>query len=825
MGGNQFTVSGEVTLKTAQVAQGARQVGSEIEGLAKSGIAGFEATRQKVIDLTKQLAGLRNELLKTNDPARQAQLNAQLTQTQAQFKAARTEMHGMNLESGETREKIQMLAGSLGVQVPAGIARIMARMPALTTAMSVAFNATLVVAVGAAIVSLFPKIADWIDKLRGVEDVNEGILEKQIEINRLLVAGGKAETFKALEAQYTNNARRIGEIDSQLKKMGNTAAAVGGNEGIVFGKAATAIGMHSDAIKALNKELKHLTERQKELDLAIPKAKQDEQNKAMEEAAKAAEKAGQAAKHFADYQEQLRWSLEGTNGALQALIELHDKEKRAEELATAAADAEIAVRKAGLKDLPPVIKDIYTSEELATDAAIAMGKAQIEAAKKSQEQYEKLASSIESFIDRVFLHARSLSDVFHQFLMQLLGSFVKWVSQMVARALLGMKQVSGAQTGGGGILGSILGGIFGLGGAGAAPAFAGTTGGLALPGGGVIQGVTGGLSAGAITPFGGGSEMTTLIGAGGNVLVGGGIPKVAGGSGLAGLGLMGAGGLLMGGTAALGRAGGVGGPITGAIGGAMMGVGAAGMMAALGGTSMVGMLGAALLTTPYGWIALAAIAGIGALIGALGRGKAKRKATAIEVPFEQAAAALYDQYKQHEVDFESVVGGLQALIEQGQQAELSAGLGKWGRKGAENLTRIIEDLIQQIQNLEKQRQANAAIIGGTTVPEFAIGGPVTNWQSAIGRGGMLAILHPGEFVMRREAVENLGTNSLASLNRAPRFVEGGSVGGPGMPTAVGQGIYNQTFHLYQLPGESQQIFVSRVARAVRRAIADRMLRF
>jgi hypothetical protein len=107
-----------------------------------------------------------------------------------------------------------------------------------------------------------------------------------------------------------------------------------------------------------------------------------------------------------------------------------------------------------------------------------MQKAEIEGARKAADEqrhmYDQLSQSIESFIERTFLHARSLADVWHQFLMQLLGSFVKWVSQMVARALLGMRQVStGQATGGGGILGQILGGVFGVGGGGGGMAAAG----------------------------------------------------------------------------------------------------------------------------------------------------------------------------------------------------------------------------------------------------------------------------------------------------------------------------------------------------------------
>jgi len=60
------------------------------------------------------------------------------------------------------------------------------------------------------------------------------------------------------------------------------------------------------------------------------------------------------------------------------------------------------------------------------------------------------------------------------------------------------------------------------------------------------------------------------------------------------------------------------------------------------------------------------------------------------------------------------------------------------------------------------------------------------------------------------------------LNRAPRFDAGGSVSGRAVPT-IGPRTVKQTFQIYQLPGESQQTFVNKVARAVKQATADGML--
>jgi hypothetical protein len=276
---------------------------------------------------------------------------------------------------------------------------------------------------------------------------------------------------------------------------------------------------------------------------------------------------------------------------------------------------------------------------------------------------------------------------------------------------------------------------------------------------------------------------------------------------------------MLGGAGLMGSAGRAGGPVTGALGGAMLGVGAAATMAGLGGSSLMGLAGAALLTTPYGWLALAAIAGIGALVGAAGRNKAKHKASALEQGFELAANDLYDQFKKFQIDYESALSGMQGLIAQGQQTLTSSGYGRWGRQGAQNLASVIQAEIEAVKQLQKLREQRAGVITGMTVPEFQVGGPV-GWNLG---GGIFALLHPGEFVMRREAVDALGTPFLAGLNRAPSFAEGGAVGGRGMQSAIGQRTYNQTFNLYQLPKESQQVFVNRVVRAVRRATCDGQL--
>ena len=79
----------------------------------------------------------------------------------------------------------------------------------------------------------------------------------------------------------------------------------------------------------------------------------------------------------------------------------------------------------------------------------------------------------------------------------------------------------------------------------------------------------------------------------------------------------------------------------------------------------------------------------------------------------------------------------------------------------------------KVVEIEKERQSRLTAMGGMSVPEFAVGGYV----GAGLNNGILAVLHPGEFVMQKSAVDSLGANFLSALNRAPRFADGGAVGG------------------------------------------------
>ena len=72
-------------------------------------------------------------------------------------------MTSMAKQQREAREAGMLLSNVLGVQMPAGLDRVLARMPVVSGAMRAAFNVSVVAAVAAAVVSLINNF----DELRG----------------------------------------------------------------------------------------------------------------------------------------------------------------------------------------------------------------------------------------------------------------------------------------------------------------------------------------------------------------------------------------------------------------------------------------------------------------------------------------------------------------------------------------------------------------------------------------------------------------------------------------------------------------------------------
>ena len=783
MGDNAVNI--RIGTDLSQLEADTKKLGSALDGAARGGIQGFEAAQQKVIDLTKRVGELRNALLQTNDPARQGQLNAALSQTSAQLQAAKTQMRGMSMETREANEKAQMLAAQFGVRLPQGLGVLLARMPAIQAAMEAAFSLTIIAAFVAGFMALIPKIkelaGEWSGFTKGMQESFQEALKANEEALR------KFLTISVGRALLDESNARIGALQREketlekayLPLVWQQVAAL-----LRLREIGAEIGILDDRRMV---QLKQLDELNKEHNKIVGK-----------EAVEAAER----------YPKELLDLADVTYTNWQGLLDLQkqgvEAEKAADQMIIASRH-EMALQTN--KDMEDQVRIMEEHGRVMDERVIRQSKeaqdATREAARAQEQMLEATAGKIESFIDRVFLTARSLSDVFHQFLMQTLGSFVKWISQMLAHWLTGIRQATAGAGGGGGggLLGGLLGGIFGLGGAGVSPA-------MGMAGTAMATGWAGQAGQAALP-----------VGMGGMALAGGGgIPSAVGGAAqgtlgqlafhpgqfLAGLPTMLAGMGILGGVSLAGG----GGPVRGALGGALVG----------GGIGL-GLYSLGLLGGPWGLVFAGIGAAIGGLVGLFRRGGQKRKASALEQQFEFGANDLLEQFKQFKIDYESALAGMQELIAQGQQTLTSAGLGRWGRQGAEGLTRTIQDEIRALEALQKQREARAVLMAGMTIPEFAAGGPV-GFRTA--DGAILGLIHPGEFVMRREAVDTLGQNFLTALNRAPRFDAGGAVS-PSSPLSAGQqgGIHiHGDLVLYPAKDMSEREAMRMVVRGFNRAVRD-----
>lgn len=723
---------------------GAPKAASEIERFASSGIHGFERMQQRAIDLTAEVARLRKELQTTNDPAAQARLQAALRQTQNELKIARGEFSVLSRSQADANEKAQLLAQTFGLRLPGEMTKVISRSQAVQTALSAAFSVSIVAAFGAAIVALFPKIADLIDRLRGVGEVSDEVFSKVAELNRALGGFGRPETLEALSREFATVQGRIRELEGQLQGLLPAAGELDRVQGAILRKLAGT----GDQAKAVQQELARLRQRSEELVSAIEKAR----------AAKFAEELkNQAAAAAA-----ARVEVEKFNRALEVTL-INPLERLAEQRAQidrSASQVEAAIR-AQFEESNRKIREQNESLERGKQVWDELGRQAEVSADRQRAAFERTASDIESFIQRVFLTARSFADVWRQFLMQLVGSFVSAISRMLAATLLGMRS---ATPGGGGLLGTIFGGIFGRGAAaGAAGASAIATPPFnpasAIP---TIGGLTV-LPIGGLTPSAAGGATQGL---GGALSFGG-----AGLTGLLPLGL-GLGGLLAISRAFTGGRGPGAGAAFGALGGAAIGTAI--------GTAFFGSLSMGLFALGPVGAAIGAV--IGLIAGIFGRGRAKRRAAAIENEIVARARQVVEDFERFRLNAEMALSMLDAL--QLEALERTRPLGKPGRNAMTTISSVIADSARRIRALERDREARTKLFAFSAVPEFQVGGLVGGRSGLRGGDGILAVLHPGEFVMRRSAVEMLGSDFLNALNRAPRFQDGGPVArraGPRLP--------------------------------------------
>jgi len=427
-------------------------------------------------------------------------------------------------------------------------------------------------------------------------------------------------------------------------------------------------------------------------------------------------------------------------------------------------------------------------------AAKALEDAAKSAAAANQKAFEQMIDNVDAFLNRVFITARSFADVWRQLMAQIVGSFVKSITRMVAEWIVGvgrMERVSAAASPG------ILGGLFGL----ARPGRAAGTVAVLAGGGGAAAGTAAAGIPGVTSTFP--SSPGSIIG----TVTGSGIPTATGGASSTPVGPFAFGGLgkLLTNPAVIGAgavAGGVGlaltgNPVLGGIGGAL---GIAGALA-IAGVVLTGFAAAATL-------GLSVAAGV--FIASLIRGRRKNKAAGIEEDFIRQGQAVLAGFEEHRIGFNQAIGTIGQLSAQGQNVLLSSGLGRAGRRGAANLDRNLGILSQEMIRIQTIRDQTLGELARFSIPEFQMGGSVRAINA--GGGRILAFLTPGEFVVNKEGVQAIGESFLGKVNAGVAPVAG-----------VGGGQVNVTLNINAVDGASiarwwrqqEPMVVKTIKRAVR----------
>jgi hypothetical protein len=368
-------------------------------------------------------------------------------------------------------------------------------------------------------------------------------------------------------------------------------------------------------------------------------------------------------------------------------------------------------------------------------------------ARDAEAKFERTADAIEGFFNRVFLTARSFSDVWRQLWGQIANYAVNQVAKIVAAWWTGQKSMTQA---------SVTGGYGGMGGGGAsqgvqsvlqfasavpmastASAGGGMSAGLSdyysyLMGGGSDGGVVGNTGTGAIQ---GGASLGSSIG--------GFLTSPSGYAMLGGLGLsvMGS-GINSGNMALAGISGFLGGGFTGMAVGSTL----------LAGTAMGAWAG------PIG----AAIGlGVGLFMAARKRNQQKKQSTAVHASYNEIQARIIEEYEAHKRGYDDSVSTLTSAYDSSVVSLQS--MGGPGSRTINEITAYYKEGMAKLKAIQARREGRLESIAGLPLPEFATGS--NGIIRTGGSNGFLSVLHPNEAVLNEKAAASLGDDAIKKLNR------------------------------------------------------------
>ncbi len=370
---------------------------------------------------------------------------------------------------------------------------------------------------------------------------------------------------------------------------------------------------------------------------------------------------------------------------------------------------------------------------------------------EQQRLQERNFREYDRFLDRMVRFTEQSGNFLTNIWRTVADEFQRSVTKMVLSWIFGLRQI-GAATGGGragagggtGILGGLFGGLLGLPQTGSArtPDFNPAGSSFVF---GAVQGV--GVPSTA-TPAG------TAAGAGQGGL-GGLLSQIPGGQGA----LLGA--LLGISVGSQGRPiGGLLAGLGGTLGGVALSGAAAGSAGGIGALAGSGAALAGFLTNPIG---LAILGGIGAtsfLVGVLSRGKKKRQASDVANRGFDEIGQVVKAFELRQLDFLRANDQMQQVWDQMVEGWQRIG-GKVGRRSIATQRPFFDQALARIEEIQRERNRRGDLIGGLPIPEFASGGLVPG----AGQRPILAAVHPGEFVLNRDAVSRIGQPRLESANK------------------------------------------------------------
>ena len=157
-------------------------------------------------------------------------------------------------------------------------------------------------------------------------------------------------------------------------------------------------------------------------------------------------------------------------------------------------------------------------------------------------------------------------------------------------------------------------------------------------------------------------------------------------------------------------------------------------------------------------------AGVGALIGGLvglfsgGGGKQKERDTAVANQGFARLREILDDFERFRIDFATALDAAHLVWNQMQSQFVRS-------ESIRTQRPFFDQIIRSLRATEDERNRRRQLLALAPIPEFQSGGLVAlGGGSRPPGGGILAMLHPGEFVMNQQAVERIGSSVLEGLN-------------------------------------------------------------